>query len=108
MSLQLLKNDRVLNPILTDLFKADDRESFSRIRCPLCSWQPSTSSRWSCASDGSPEPFFGGCGTRWNTFATHGRCPGCSHQWGWTSCHRCEQWSLHTDWYETLGGPDKG
>jgi hypothetical protein len=48
----------------------------------------------------SPEPPFKGCGTVWNTFLTKGRCPGCSHQWRWTSCLQCQQWSLHDDWYE--------
>ena len=43
------------------------------------------------------------CGTAWNTFATRGRCPGCAHQWRWTSCLRCDQWSPHGDWYEELG-----
>ena len=49
---------------------------------------------------GTPEPFFEACGTVWNTFATHGRCPGCSHQWRWTTCLRCQEPSLHVDWYE--------
>ena len=48
----------------------------------------------------TPEPPFDFCLTSWNTFATHGRCPGCRHQWIWTSCLRCEEWSLHEDWYE--------
>jgi DNA-directed RNA polymerase subunit RPC12/RpoP len=77
-----------------------DAERTRRIRCPLCRWQPTPDSSWACRSDGSPEPFFGGCGTIWNTFATRGRCPGCGHRWRWTSCLRCEQWSLHEDWYE--------
>jgi hypothetical protein len=78
----------------------DNRLGKTRIRCPLCDWQPSTGSMWACVSEGTPEPFFGGCGTVWNTFATRGRCPGCSHQWTWTSCLRCHGWSLHVDWYE--------
>ena len=75
-----------------------------RIRCPLCEWEPSPSSVWACFSDGTPEPFFGGCGTIWNTFQTRGRCPGCAHQWTWTSCLRCQGWSLHEDWYELTSG----
>jgi hypothetical protein len=43
---------------------------------------------------------FDGCGARWNTFTTRGKCPGCRHQWQWTSCLRCLGWSLHEDWYE--------
>jgi hypothetical protein len=76
------------------------RNEFSRIRCPLCRWQPSASSLWACESFGTPEPYFGGCGAMWNTFETHGECPGCSHRWVWTSCHRCHGWSLHEDWYD--------
>jgi hypothetical protein len=74
--------------------------NFSRIRCPLCQWQPNALSRWFCADCDYPEYFFAGCGTNWNTFTTQGRCPGCGHQWRWTSCLRCARWSLHQDWYE--------
>jgi hypothetical protein len=80
--------------------RSDNDERFSRIRCPLCEWRPAPSSRWCCDGTESPEPLFEGCGTVWNTFSTGGRCPGCSHQWGWTSCLRCHGWSLHEDWYE--------
>ena len=48
----------------------DEDEQFSRIRCPLCHWQPTPSTVWACESYGTPEPYFGGCGTLWNTFAT--------------------------------------
>ena len=68
---------------------------FERIRCPKCAWRPKASDRWLCWNCGDPEFFFGGCGTSWNTFATKGRCPGCSHQWRWTVCLRCHNWSLH-------------
>lgn len=78
----------------------DEQDGFSRIRCPHCGWQPTPSSVWACESRGTPEPDFGGCGTVWNTFETRGRCPGCAHQWTWTSCPRCEEWSRHEDWYE--------
>ena len=84
----------------------DDDDALSGIRCPLCGWRPSAASRWSCSAIGTPEPFFEGCGTIWNTFSTAGRCPGCSHQWQWTSCLQCEQWSPHADWYEENGGGD--
>ena len=76
-----------------------DRDAFHRIRCPLCEWQPTATSVWACYSEGTPEPFFGGCGTVWNTFETKGRCPGCAHQWQWTSCLSCHGWSRHDDWY---------
>ena len=86
--------------------KADDDEAFERIRCPLCRWQPTPSSSWSCYAEGTPEPPFAWCGTQWNTFSTLGRCPGCQHQWLWTSCLRCGGWSLHDDWYERRTEPD--
>ena len=78
----------------------DDAEAFERIRCPLCAWQPSPASTWCCVGEGTPEPPFAWCGTTWNTFTTRGRCPGCQHQWKWTSCLRCAGFSLHEDWYE--------
>jgi hypothetical protein len=77
----------------------DEQDQFSRIRCPLCGWHPTASSVWACESYGTPEPYFGGCGTVWNTFATRGKCPGCAHKWQWTSCPNCSEWSLHEDWY---------
>jgi hypothetical protein len=76
-----------------------EETDFSRIRCPLCKWQPRASDRWMCLDCGHPEFFFNGCYTSWNTFSTGGRCPGCAHQWRWTSCLRCEGWSLHEEWY---------
>lgn len=78
----------------------EDSTDFHRIRCPRCRWQPSASSLWFCADCGFPEYYFGGCGTAWNTFTTRGMCPGCGHQWRWTSCLACHGWSLHEDWYE--------
>ena len=69
---------------------------FGRIRCPLCQWQPKASSRWLCSDD----DFHFGCGTSWNTFDTHGRCPGCDYQWLWTECLRCFRSSPHEAWYE--------
>ena len=95
-----LKDDRAPGQITFDVAGLDDKEAFSGIRCPICSWRPAASSRWYCYCEGTPEPFFKGCGTAWNTFATRGRCPGCSHQWLWTTCLQCHQASLHKDWYE--------
>ena len=88
-------------PVETSDWRAEDR--FGGIRCPLCHWRPSPSSLWCCDSTRTPEPFFGGCGALWNTFSTRGRCPGCAHQWQWTSCLHCKGWSLHDDWYEREG-----
>ena len=76
-----------------------DESDFSRIRCPLCKWQPTKASRWCCDDCDFPEFYYGGCGTFWNTFETGGACPGCGHLWRWTSCLRCDGWSLHADWY---------
>jgi len=97
--LQLLKKGATPAFIPDTLERREEDERFSRIRCPLCEWQPSAASVWSCESYGTPEPYFGGCGTVWNTFATRGKCPGCYHQWQWTSCPHCAEWSLHEDWY---------
>jgi len=80
--------------------KDDDADTPERIRCPLCDWTPGAGSRWSCYAEGTPEPPFPACGATWNTFETRGRCPGCSHQWKWTSCLQCGGFSLHEDWYE--------
>ena len=93
------RDARQPSPVIDEAFALDDDE-FSGIRCPLCRWQPNASSTWSCDAAASPEPFFIGCGTVWNTFSTRGTCPGCHHRWRWTSCLRCGGWSLHDDWYE--------
>jgi len=61
-----------------------------RIYCPKCEWAPGPADRWSC----SP-----GCGYVWNTFETHGKCPGCAKQWEYTQCLACLATSLHDDWY---------
>lgn len=103
MSLQLLKRDSAPDQpgqIVIDAGDLAYKDPFEGIRCPLCDWRPSASSRWTCICEGTPEPFFEGCGTVWNTFSTRGRCPGCSHQWQWTTCLRCQQASLHVDWYD--------
>jgi DNA-directed RNA polymerase subunit RPC12/RpoP len=103
MSIELLLKDGRAADLIKDAIAEHDQESedgFIAIRCPLCSWRPAPSSRWSCVCEGTPEPHFEGCGTVWNTFSTRGRCPGCGHQWLWTTCLRCGQPSLHEDWYE--------
>ena len=101
MSLHLLKNERVIDPTVVEMLR-DDEDRFGRIRCPHCQWRPLLGSRWSCLCINTPEPPFRACGMLWNTFSTRGRCPGCSHQWRWTSCLHCQRWSLHDDWYERL------
>lgn len=77
----------------------ENSPEFNRIRCPLCKWQPPSHMRWQCADCGAPEFYYGGCGTIWHTFDTHGICPGCKHQWKWTKCFNCDEWSLHEEWY---------
>jgi hypothetical protein len=88
-------------------FDTDVRRATSarpgRIRCPVCQWQPKRNSRWYCLAMGAPEFFDGGCGSVWNTFETAGRCPGCKHQWTFTSCLSCGVASRHIDWYEADG-----
>ena len=79
--------------------EGDEELRFNRIRCPLCRWQPNSTSRWQCGDCGHPEYFYNSCGMVWNTFTTRGLCPGCRHQWLWTSCLRCGEWSLHEEWY---------
>ena len=98
--LELLKKDPSSTFVPDVSWKDDIDEGKSRIRCPRCEWQPPPSTLWACESYGTPEPYFGGCGTLWNTFATGGKCPGCGHQWQWTSCPHCHEWSPHEDWYE--------
>jgi len=100
MSLQLLKDDRAPSRTVVDVPEDDEIDPFKGIRCPQCGWRPTASSRWHCIRSGTPEPFFNACGTVWNTFTTRGRCPGCRHQWRWTTCLSCHQHSLHEDWYE--------
>jgi hypothetical protein len=89
-----------INVIIGTRFDVDLDENAGRIRCPFCEWTPERGSRWYCGNCPEPEGFLDGCGTAWNTFDTRGLCPGCSHQWRWTSCHSCSRWSLHEDWYE--------
>jgi len=62
----------------------------TRIYCPKCEWAPGAHDRWMCTI---------ACGTVWNTFETHGRCPGCSKQWEVTQCLACLAASPHDDWY---------
>lgn len=102
MSLQLLQKSAPTFGLAADEgTRRDEEDGFTGIRCPQCNWRPSESSRWCCDNTGTPEPPFQACGTIWNTFSTKGRCPGCSHQWLWTSCLRCQEASLHEAWYET-------
>ena len=98
--MRLLKDDRRQTPTTVEVPEKERTESFGGVRCPICTWRPSPSNRWSCYWKDTPEPFFKACGAVWNTFATKGWCPGCGHQWRWTSCLRCGEWSLHDDWYQ--------
>ena len=95
-----LKKSGVPFTTIAETVESEHDLSTPRIRCPICAWQPHSSSSWLCWSGPGPEPPFEACGTTWNTFETGGRCPGCSHQWQWTTCLRCGEWSRHVDWYE--------
>ena len=95
----LLQDGDVDGPLILPGIINDEQERFARIRCPHCRWRPTSYDQWWCASCPEPEGFYGGCGATWNTFDTGGLCPGCKHQWKWTSCLECEEWSLHMDWY---------
>ena len=65
------------------------------IHCPKCHWEPDGKPYWKCS-----------CGTKWDTFATGGRCPHCGKVWEDTQCPGaaggCYQWSPHLDWYDGL------
>ncbi|MCW5962172.1 MAG: hypothetical protein KIS76_18575 [Pyrinomonadaceae bacterium] len=85
-----------------DLKQEPEKTGLGRIRCPKCAWNPKKESRWYCMPAGPPEFFLNGCGAVWNTFETGGRCPGCGHQWRWTTCLSCGKDSLHKDWYPEI------
>jgi hypothetical protein len=95
----LLKRDPHWRPIVIEDVSNDERPGEPRIRCPLCAWEPRRFDLWTCWDCPVPEGLARGCGTSWHTFATGGRCPGCTHQWVWTTCLACEGWSRHLDWY---------
>jgi hypothetical protein len=98
--LSLFQKGQLPEEIIDEASELDEEaQDFSRIRCPACRWQPRASNRWYCGDCGHPEYFYNACGTAWNTFDTRGRCPGCGHQWRWTCCLSCWEWSLHEDWY---------
>jgi hypothetical protein len=69
----------------------------AEIYCPVCAYRPKPEDRWYC----SP-----GCGACWNTFWTHGVCPGCGHQWIHTQCLACSVISPHEAWYHFPNDPD--
>jgi len=49
MSLQLLRSDkRTLGPDTADVTKQDHENVFTGVRCPKCSWRPSSTSLWCC------------------------------------------------------------
>ena len=103
--MQALHDDRTTRRVDT-FFETARRRASQAVRCPVCQWRPTASSEWLCDPTGTPEPPFAACGTVWNTFATRGRCPGCAHQWHWTTCHRCGVCSPHDDWYDSTEGDD--
>jgi len=66
------------------------------IRCPKCDWEPYAGCLWVCDV----------CKTKWDTFDTHGQCPGCRKIFIDTQCPKskggCGEMSLNADWYEYL------
>ena len=100
MSLPILaKSGGASAPVVVTTSESGDQTADDEILCPRCGWRPAAASRWHCACLGTPEPFFEACGAVWNTFDTRGRCPGCQHQWQWTTCLSCGVASLHEHWY---------
>ena len=96
----LLQGSPDSDAIIKSISKLDETgPDFTRIRCPLCNWNPRSSDRWACVDCPVPEEFYAGCWTSWNTFETLGKCPGCQYQWRYTACLRCSGFSLHEDWY---------
>jgi hypothetical protein len=68
----------------------------SYIRCPKCGWEADESCRWVCDV----------CNTKWNTFETNAKCPGCGKVFVDTQCMRsrggCGYMSLNVDWYQPI------
>jgi hypothetical protein len=58
------------------------------VRCPHCQWNPAAPDYWTCD-----------CGRSWNTFDTHGKCPGCHKVHSTTQCLSCGNFSPHNHWY---------
>lgn len=99
VSYELLQRNPAWRPGVIPRFDDGPHAGEHKIRCPLCAWQPQRSDLWTCGPCPWPEGLDAGCFTNWHTFDTGGLCPGCDHQWTWTSCLACEGWSLHADWY---------
>ena len=74
----------------------DHRDCGSKIRCPKCKGSPRKNDCWQCL-----------CLHEWNTFDTGGVCPNCTMQWQETFCLACDQWSKHSDWYESSSPSSK-
>lgn len=66
------------------------------VSCPKCDWEPSKEDIWQCDI----------CRTKWNTFETHAKCPGCGKVFIDTQCMRskggCGQMTPHADWYKPV------
>lgn len=80
-----------------DLEFASRNPNPEKVRCPKCRWEPTGDADWTCTAPKGA--WLHQCMTRWNTFATHGVCPGCGHQWLKTACPTCHKWSDHEAWY---------
>jgi Zn-dependent protease len=76
--------------VLRQLADAPRRDGFA---CPRCKAPPPLAALWGC-----------GCGERFDTFATGGRCPKCARSFQNASCTECGQASPHAS-YSPPGAP---
>jgi hypothetical protein len=63
LTLYLLKGTLARDAVVRDRDRLDDDSDQGRIRCPVCAWRPTASSRWTCHVGDTPEPPFDACGT---------------------------------------------
>ena len=59
-------------------------------RCPSCDAHPLQGDFWQCNQ----------CGTRFDTFVSHGICPACSERFFKTTCPECLQTHHVDDWFD--------
>jgi Zn-dependent protease len=76
------------------LTRLDAAPRHSEAICPSCGAHPIAGSFWTCSR----------CRTRFDTFATGGRCPGCDGRFEMTTCPECLKASPFVDWYRQPPG----
>jgi len=68
----------------------------TNVSCPKCGWEPDEKDIWVCDE----------CKTRWNTFQTRGKCPGCGKVFIDTQCSKqkggCGELSLNAEWFQLV------